>query len=226
MTPTPLHPWPICWSQHVPGLNGNEGGRMGGLTFTFSGHFIWERVIKFITNVLFSLSWNMEIKHLNRLTLTGFCRRFHLRCLERQKYRWSKEFRLLKMIISPILYTVCPLHIYINGFTQISGKKAAITIWYSRVSACCECCCLSPSSLVKLSETGWITELSDLIHVQFSMKVSLVIGSQMWPFSWWTVHQPAAHRMWEKPLILGSVLSRQAILLPCLWFRLARISCT
>lgn len=115
-TPTPLHPWPICWSQHVPGLNGNEGGRMGGLTFTFSGHFIWERVIKFITNILFSLSGNMEIKHLNRLTLTGFCRRFHLRCLERQKYRWSKEFRLLKIIISPILYTVCPLHIYINGF--------------------------------------------------------------------------------------------------------------
>lgn len=49
-------PRPICWSKHVPGLNGNEGGRMGGLTFTFSGHFIWERVIKFITNVLFSLS--------------------------------------------------------------------------------------------------------------------------------------------------------------------------
>lgn len=125
-------PWPICWSKHVPGLNGNEGGRMGGLTFTFSGHFIWERVIKFIANVLFSLIWNMEIKHLNWLTFTGFCRRFHLRCMERQNSNnikavstdGQKQFRLLEIISSPILHTVCPLHIYINDFhTDLSQKK-------------------------------------------------------------------------------------------------------
>lgn len=72
-------------------------------------------------------------------------------------------------------------------------------------------------------KTVWVTKLSHLIYVFLYEKIP--VASWMWSFAWWTVHQTAAHKMWEKLLILKSVLSSQAILLARLWFWLARISC-
>lgn len=82
---------------------------------------------------------------------------------------------------------------------------------------------MSASSLFQFHES-WLR--NRIVSSHLCEKNPVVIGSWMWPFAWWTVHQPAPHRMREQLFILKSVLSSKAILLTCLWFWLARISCT